>query len=126
MLETAEMSRLTVAAPVGKLEEVIRACSNLECIHIEEYSRFEDGIGVGASIKSENAEIVSRLLTKTRSLQSEVNAHSKLSEKISRQKINSSLEEFEVKVDQALEYIDLIRDSESEIGTLNEQLKALM
>ena len=126
MLETAEMSRLTVAAPVGKLEEVIRACSNLECIHIEEYSRFEDGIGVGASIKSENAEIVSRLLTKTRSLQSEVNAYSKLSEKISRQKINSSLEEFEVKVDQALEYIDLIRDSESEIGTLNEQLKALM
>ena len=124
MLETAEMSRLTVAAPVGKLEEVIRACSNLECIHIEEYSRFEDGIGVGASIKSENAEIVSRLLTKTRSLQSEVNAYSKLSEKISRQKINSSLEEFEVKVDQALEYIDLIRDSESEIGTLNEQLKA--
>ena len=113
MLETAEMSRLTVAAPVGKLEEVIRACSNLECIHIEEYSRFEDGIGVGASIKSENAEIVSRLLTKTRSLQSEVNAHSKLSEKISREKINSSLEEFEVKVDQALEYIDLIRDSES-------------
>ena len=126
MLETAEMSRLTVAAPVGKLEEVIRACSNLECIHIEEYSRFEDGIGVGASIKSENAEIGSRLLTKTRSLQSEVNAYSKLSEKISRQKINSSLEEFEVKVDQALEYIDLIRDSESEIGTLNEQLKALM
>ena len=126
MLETAEMSRLTVAAPVGKLEEVIRACSNLECIHIEEYSRFEDGIGVGASIKSENAEIVSRLLTKVRSLQSEVNAYSNLTEKISRNKINSSLEEFEIKVDKALEFIDVIRDSESEISTLSDQLKALM
>ena len=126
MLETAEMSRLTVAAPVGKLEEVIRACSNLECIHIEEYSRFEDGIGVGASIKSENAEIVSRLLTKVRSLQSEINAYSNLTEKISRDKINSSLEEFEIKVDKALEFIDVIRDSESEISTLSDQLKALM
>ena len=125
MLETAEMSRLTVAAPVGKLEEVIRACTNLECIHIEEYGRFEDGIGVGASIKSDKSEIVSRLLTKTRSLQSEVNAFSTSADKISRNKINSSLEEFEVKVDKALEYVELIRDSESEISSLNEQLKAL-
>ena len=126
MLETADMSRLTVAAPVGKLEEVIRACTNLECIHIEEYGRFEDGIGVGASIKSDKSEIVSRLLTKTRSLQSEVNAFSTAADKISRNKINSSLEEFEVKVDKALEYVELIRDSESEISSLNEQLKALM
>jgi len=126
MLETAEMSRLTVAAPVGKLEDVIRACTNLECIHIEEYGRFEDGIGVGASIKSDKSEIVSRLLTKVRSLQSEVNAFSTLTEKTSRDKINSSLEEFEVKVDKALEYVELIKDSESEITSLNEQLKALM
>ena len=126
MLETAEMSRLTVAAPVGKLEDVIRACTNLECIHIEEYGRFEDGIGVGASIKSDKSEIVSRLLTKVRSLQSEVNAFSTLTEKTSRDKINSSLEEFEVKVDKALDYVELIKDSESEITSLNEQLKALM
>jgi len=69
-----EMSRLTVAAPVGKLEEVIRQCTNLGCVHIEEYSNFEDGIGIGSSIKNEGSEIVSRLLTKVRSLQSEVNA----------------------------------------------------
>ena len=122
MLETAEMSRLTVAAPVGKLEDVIRACTNLECIHIEEYGRFEDGIGVGASIKSDKSEIVSRLLTKVRSLQSEVNAFSTLTEIQSRDKINSSLEEFEVKVDKALEYVELIKDSESEITSLTYQL----
>ena len=126
MLETAEMSRLTVAAPVGKLEEVIRACTNLECIHIEEYGRFEDGIGVGASIKSDKSEIVSRLLTKVRSLQSEVNAFSTSQGKMTRNKINSSLEDFEAKVDKALEYVELIRDSESEITSLNEQLKALL
>ncbi|MDP6333099.1 MAG: hypothetical protein QF479_00515, partial [Candidatus Poseidoniaceae archaeon] len=97
MFETAEMSRLTVAAPVGKLEEVIRECTDLGCIHIEEYGRFEDGIGVGASIKSERAEFVSRLLTKARSLQSEVNAVNSEGP-TSRENIDSMLAEFEEKV----------------------------
>ena len=89
-------------------------------------SQFEDGIGVGASIKSDKSEIVSRLLTKVRSLQSEVNAFSTSQGKMTRNKINSSLEDFEAKVDKALEYVELIRDSESEITSLNEQLKALL
>ena len=46
MFETAEMSRLTVASPVGKLEEILRICAELGCVHIEEYGNFEEGIGV--------------------------------------------------------------------------------
>ena len=125
MFETAEMSRLTVAAPVGKLEEVIRRCTDLGCIHIEEYGRFEDGIGVGSSIKSERSEIVSRLLTKVRSLQSEVNATNS-DGPTPRKSIDSGLVEFEGEVDDALGHAEIIRDSETEILSLQEQLKALL
>ena len=55
MFETAEMSRLTVASPVGKLEEILRICAELGCVHIEEYGNFEDGIGVGQSISTEQS-----------------------------------------------------------------------
>ena len=119
-----EMSRLTVAAPVGKLEEVIRQCTNLGCVHIEEYSNFEDGIGIGSSIKSDNSEIVSRLLTKVRSLQSEVNAIN-MEGPTSRENIIGMVAEFESKVDEALGFIELMRDCDSEITSLEEQLKAL-
>ena len=118
------MSRLTVAAPVGKLEEVIRQCTNLGCVHIEEYSNFEDGIGIGSSIKSDNSEIVSRLLTKVRSLQSEVNAIN-MDGPTSRKNIIGMVDGFESKVDEALGFIELIRDCDSEITSLEEQLKAL-
>lgn len=120
-----EMSRLTVAAPVGKLEEVIRQCTNLGCVHIEEYSNFEDGIGIGSSIKNEGSEIVSRLLTKVRSLQSEVNAIN-MDGPTSRENIIGMVNDFEAKVDTALGYIETIRNSESEITSLEEQLKALI
>lgn len=119
-----EMSRLTVAAPVGKLEEVIRQCTNLGCVHIEEYSNFEDGIGIGSSIKSDNSEIVSRLLTKVRSLQSEVNAIN-MDGPTSRENIIGMVAGFESKVDEALGFIELMRDCDSEITSLEEQLKAL-
>ena len=74
MFETAEMSRLTVASPVDKLEEVLRICADLGCVHIEEYGNFEDGIGVGKAISSADSTSVSKLLTKARALQSEIAA----------------------------------------------------
>ena len=74
MFETAEMSRITVAAPVSNMEEILRIIADLNCIHIEEYGNFEDGINVGKSITSDESEKSSRLLTKARALQSEINA----------------------------------------------------
>ena len=124
MFETAEMSRLTVASPVEKMEEVLRICADLGCVHIEEYGNFEDGIGVGKSISSESSARVSQLLTKARALQAEigaVNADGAKSVAEARKLVDSMSD----KIDHALGDIDSIRDAESEIGQLQERIKAL-
>ena len=41
MFETAEMSRITVAAPVSNMEEILRIIADLNCIHIEEYGNLK-------------------------------------------------------------------------------------
>ena len=70
MFVTVDMSRLTVAAPVNKMEQILRICSDMGCVHIEEYGNFEDGIGVGQAISSANANSVSSLLAKVRGAKS--------------------------------------------------------
>ena len=74
MFATSEMSRLTVAAPVAKMEEILRLCTELSCVHIEEYGRFEDGIGVGKSMDSDEANAISNLLVKVQAVSSAVQA----------------------------------------------------
>ena len=66
MFDTVAMSRLTVAAPVDKMAEVLRTCTNLGCVHIESYNNFEDGVHVGQATASEEADNVSALLSKVR------------------------------------------------------------
>lgn len=124
MFETAEMSRLTVASPVDKLEEVIRICADLGCVHIEEYGNFEDGIGVGKSISSDESAKTSQLLTKARALQSEISAVNTDGPK-SLAEVKKLVESMASKIDDALTNIDEARDAESEISNLNERVKAL-
>ena len=114
MFETAEMSRLTVASPVDKLEEVIRICADLGCVHIEEYGNFEDGIGVGKSISSDESAKTSQLLTKARALQSEISAVNTDGPK-SLAEVKKLVESMASKIDDALTNIDEARDAESEI-----------
>ena len=124
MFETAEMSRLTVASPVDKLEEVLRICADLGCVHIEEYGNFEDGIGVGKAISSVDSTSVSKLLTKARALQSEIAAVNPDGPKplAEVKKLVASMPGL---IDEALARIDVARDAESEISNLNERVKAL-
>ena len=124
MFETAEMSRLTVASPVDKLEEVLRVCADLGCVHIEEYGNFEDGIGIGASISSEESAATSQLLTKARALQSEINAANTEGPK-SIAEVKKLVTSMKSKIDEALSQIDVARDAESEIARLQERVKAL-
>ena len=124
MFETAEMSRLTVASPVGKLEEILRICAELGCVHIEEYGNFEDGIGVGQSISTEQSAETSQLLTKARALQSEINAVNTDGPK-SVAEVKKLVASMKSKVDEALASIDISRDAESEIARLQERVKAL-
>ena len=74
MFATSEMSRLTVAGSVEKMEEVLRLCTELSCVHIQEYGRFEDGINVGKSMDSEEANAISNLLVKVQAVSSSVQA----------------------------------------------------
>ena len=66
MFDTVAMSRLTVAAPVGRMADVLRTCTELGCVHIESYTNFEDGVKVGQASTSEEANHVSSLLAKVR------------------------------------------------------------
>ena len=124
MFETAEMSRLTVASPVDKLEEVLRICADLGCVHIEEYGNFEDGIGVGKAISSVDSTSVSKLLTKARALQSEIAAVNPDGPKplAEVKKLVASMPGL---IDEALAKLDEARDAESEISNLTERVKAL-
>ena len=124
MFETAEMSRLTVASPVDKLEEVLRICADLGCVHIEEYGNFEDGIGVGKAISSVDSTTVSKLLTKARALQSEIAAVNPDGPKplAEVKKLVASMPGL---IDEALAKLDEARDAESEISNLTERVKAL-
>ena len=124
MFETADMSRLTVAAPVGKIEDVLRTCASLGCVHIEEYGNFEDGIGVGKSINTDNSEHISQMIIKARALQAELNATNTGGAKsaVEANKLTISMGD---KVDSALALVDQIRDAQSDIANLEERIKAL-
>ena len=124
MFETADMSRLTVAAPVGKLEDVLRTCASLGCVHIEEYGNFEDGIGVGKSISTDNSGHISQLLTKARALQSELKATNTNGAKSAGEadKLTMTMGD---KIESALAMVDQIRDAQSDISNLDERIKAL-
>lgn len=125
MFVTVDMSRLTVAAPVDKMEEVLRICSDMGCVHIEEYGNFEDGIGVGKAINSTKANSVSALLAKVRGANAHyspdnINGPKSVAEV--QKMINSGFEEI---VDQGLAFADSIRDAETEIETKSDQLAVL-
>jgi vacuolar-type H+-ATPase subunit I/STV1 len=124
MFATTEMSRLTVAAPVGKLEEVLRKCASLSCVHIEEYEHFQDGIGVGRALSNEGADKTSAMLTKVRAVTSAVQAINTKGP-VAAKEAASMMESFGPKVDDALAYLETIRESESSISTLSDQLQVL-
>ena len=125
MFVTVDMSRLTVAAPVDKMEQILRICSSMGCVHIEEYGNFEDGIGVGQAIDSDSANSVSTLLTKVRAANAYYSPDNIKGPKsvLEVQKIiNSGFEEI---VDQGLAFADAVRDAEADIDSKGEQLAIL-
>ena len=125
MFVTVDMSRLTVAAPVDKMEQILRICSEMSCVHIQEYGNFEDGIGIGQAIDSHSANSVSNLLTKVRGANAHYSPNNlKGPKSVSevQKLINSGFEEI---VDQGLAFADVVRDAEAEIESKGEQLAIL-
>ena len=122
MFSTVPMSRMTLAAPVDAMADIVRACSDLGCVHIEDYTQFEEGIGVGHAIQGEDADKVSSLLTKVRSVRSNIsvfNAKGAMPATTAK----SMTEKLETEVDKALSYIEAIREAEAEITTLEDQVR---
>ena len=125
MFDTVAMSRLTVAAPVDRMEDVLRACTNAGCVHIEAYSNFEDGVLVGQAIGSDEANEVSALLAKVRAAVSAfnpVNADGPVPLHRIKELIAG---DFPEKLQNGLDLLDEQRDAESELSLLDEQLKLL-
>ena len=113
---------MTLAAPVDAMADIVRTCSDLGCVHIEDYTQFEEGIGVGHAIQGEDADKVSSLLTKVRAVRSNIsvfNAKGAMSASTAK----SMTEELETEVDKALSYIEAIREAEAEITTLEDQVR---
>ena len=125
MFDTVAMSRLTVAAPVDRMEEVLRACTNAGCVHVESYSNFEDGVDVGQAIASDEANNTSALLAKVRAAVSAfkpVNADGPVP--ITRVK-ELLAGDFPEQLQAGLDMLDHQREAESELSNLDEQLKLL-
>ena len=116
------MSRLTLAAPVDAMHDIVRKCSDLGCVHIEDYTQFEEGIGVGRAIQSEDADMISALLLKVRAVRSAVSVHNSEGS-ISNSNAKKLAEEMSSKVDAALENIEAIREADSDISSLSDQLR---
>ena len=47
MFSTVPMSRMTLAAPVDAMADIVRACSELGGGYIDEYTKVGGGLGVG-------------------------------------------------------------------------------
>ena len=122
MFSTVDMSRLTLAAPVDAMHDIVRKCSDLGCVHIEDYTQFEEGIGVGRAIQSEDADMISALLLKVRAVRSAVSVHNSKGS-ISNSNAKKLAEEMSSKVDAALENIEAIREADSDISSLSDQLR---
>ena len=125
MFDTVAMSRLAVAAPVDRMEEVLRSCMIAGCVHVETYSNFEDGINVGSAISTDAANEVSAMLSKVRAAVSAfnpVNGEGPLNTKRVEELLNGAFPET---LQKGLDTLDVQRDTEAEIDHIEEQLHLL-
>ena len=123
MLSTVEMSRLTMAGSSDNLDEVLRLCANLGNIHIKPYSGDTDGITVGTP--HPDADDVSTLLAKVRSVNSTLKCSNKQGPVSSKQVKDALSGSFPEKVDSITETIAKKSDAESEISKLSERVAIL-
>ena len=113
---------MTLAAPVDAMADIVRACSDLGCVHIEDYTQFEEGIGVGHAITGEDADKVSALLVKVRAIRSNISVFNAKCA-VSASTAKSVAEKLEVEIDKALGYIENIREAEANIANLEDQVR---
>ena len=125
MFGTVEMSRMTLAATVDQMDNVLNECSRLGCVHIEDYVNFEDGIEVGRAVSNDEANKASALLAKVRAARSHYKPHN-TEGPISAKQLRELFDgDFTHTVDEGLEYATIVRDNQSEMASIEEQLGIL-
>ena len=125
MFDTVAMSRLTVAAPVDRMADVLRTCTELGCVHIESYTNFEEGVNVGHASTSEEANRISSLLAKVRAAISAFNPVN-TDGPVPLRRVKELLEgSFADELQKGLDLLDTHRDSEAELAVLDEQIHLL-
>ena len=123
MLSAVEMSRLTMAGSHSDLDEALRLCADLGNVHITPYSGDTEGIVVGTP--HPDADAVSTMLSKVRSVNSAlkcVNKEGPVSSKSVKKAISDTFPE---KVDSITEIISKKSDAEAEISRLEERVSIL-
>ena len=123
MLSTVEMSRLTMAGSSNNLDEALRLCANLGNVHIKPYSGSTDGISVGTP--HPDADDVSTLLAKVRSVNSVLRCSNKEGPMSSKKVKDAISGKFPAKVDSITEVIAKKSDAEAEISKLTERVAIL-
>ena len=124
MFDTVAMSRPTVAAPVGRMADVLRTCTELGCVHIESYTNFEEGVKVGQASTSEEANAVSPFCQGSAAISAfkPVNADGLVPLRRVKELLDGS---FADELQKGLDLLDTHRDSESELEVLDEQIHLL-
>ena len=125
MFGTVEMSRMTLAATVDQMDNVLNECSRLGCVHIEDYVNFEDGIEVGRAVSNDGANKASALLAKVRAARSHYKPHN-TEGPISTNQLRELFDgDFAQTVEEGLEYATIVRDNQFEMASIEEQLVIL-
>ncbi|MCH1410519.1 MAG: hypothetical protein L7U48_00360, partial [Candidatus Poseidoniaceae archaeon] len=118
MFPMVEMSRLTVAAPLDAMDDVLAACDALGCVHVQPYEQFEEGIGVGQAAAEEGR---GELLTKVRAVRaatSAVNAGGAMP----RKQVESLIEgSFPGRIDDVMGRLGSIDEAKASIQSLEEE-----
>ena len=118
MFPMVEMSRLTVAAPLDSMDDVLAACDALGCVHVQPYEQFEEGIGVGQAAAQEGR---GELLTNVRAVRaatSAVNTGGAMPRKQVEDLIDGS---FPGRIEKVMEHLRAIDEAKASIQSLVEE-----
>ena len=125
MFSSVPMTQINVASPVSKLDDVLEVMEKLGCIHIQPYTQFEEGVGIGKARSGEEADKNSTLLAKARALVDEMGATNDQGPMKSSDVEKLLSGGFEESMDEASSLQGKIVLLENDIRTKGEELKIL-
>ena len=120
MFETVEMAHVIAAGSRSDLDAALRVCADLGVVHIQEHTAETEGVSIGSP--NPNADEITSLLVRTRAAIAALNSANKKGP-MSQKEVQKALDaDFENDVDSILKVVDDSRESEAEVGRLEEKV----